>query len=547
MNRIQLTGLCLFSAILLSLPWLDILPGWILFVSLVPLLIMEDYQCNRKDNHTGIIFFGYAWLCFWLWNVLTTWWITNATVTGAVLVTSLNAAFMASIWWLFHLVKRRFRQLGNLSLIVFWISFEYLHYHWDIQWPWLTLGNGFANQVKLVQWYQYTGVFGGTLWIFVVNLLFFRLYKEITGNAPGRPAGSIGFIFFAIFVPLGLSVRDYNRYREQGEPCEIITLQPNIDPYSEKFDKMSKSEQIRILIHLTDSILTDSTAYVVGPETALPPLWETSGIQQHPYLGPFFRRTLTHPGLKFILGATTQIRFREGEKMPATVRFDATENLWHDIYNTALQIDSSGKVQTYHKSILVAGVEKMPFSRYFSFLEKFIIDLGGTTGSLGSQEEPSNFTSKNGIQTAPVICYESVFGEYIAKYIKKGAGLIFIMTNDGWWKDTPGYRQHLSFARLRAIETRRAIARSANTGISAFINQRGDIIQQTAWWTRTALRGTLNINDNLTFYVRYGDYIGRICSFMSVLLLLYYLSQKMAVPSLSPGNHVTIKQKKDPH
>ena len=168
----------------------------------------------------------------------------------------------------------------------------------------------------------------------------------------------------------------------------------------------------------------------------------------------------------------------------------------------------------------------MPFSRYFSFLEKYIINLGGTTGSLGSQEEPSNFTSGNSILTAPVICYESIFGEYLTGYIKKGAGLIFVLTNDGWWKNTPGYRQHLSFARLRAIETRRSIARSANTGISAFINQRGDIMQQTKWWTRTALHGKIKTNDSLTFYVHYGDYIGRICAFMSVLLLLYYLSQK---------------------
>ena len=101
------------------------------------------------------------------------------------------------------------------------------------------------------------------------------------------------------------------------------------------------------------------------------------------------------------------------------------------------------------------------------------------------------------------------------------------MTNDGWWKNTPGYRQHLSFARLRAIETRRSVARSANTGISALINQRGDVMQQTKWWQRTALRGNLQANDKLTFYVRYGDYIGRVVTFMAVLLLLYYLSSSL--------------------
>jgi len=525
MKRNHLFGLSLFSTFLLSLPWLDLLPGWILFIALLPLLIVEDKLNEHKTRHTSIVFFGYAWLCFWLWNVLTTWWIMHATLTGAILVIFLNATLMATIWWLFHLMKRRFHsRIASLSLVVFWIAFEYLHYNWEIEWPWLTLGNGFANQVRLIQWYQYTGVLGGTLWVLTVNLLVFQLYKKLTGTRTKKITGSIALILLAVFVPSWLSVREYNQYTEKGKSYDIIILQPNIDPYRDKFGGMSETDQVRILEHLTDSLLTDSTDYVIGPETALPPLLETPNMYRHPYLIPFHDLALTHPKLKFVLGAITQIRFQEGEEMPSTVR-RKEDNSYYDVYNTALQIDASGKIQTYHKSILVSGVEKMPFSNYFSFLEKYIIDLGGTTGSLGSQEEPSNFISGTGLQAAPVICYESVFGEYLTGYVKKGAGLLFIMTNDGWWRNTPGYRQHLSFARLRAIETRRSIARSANTGISAFINQRGDILHKTKWWTRTALHGKLQANDHLTFYVRYGDYIGRISTFVSVLLLLYYLSQ----------------------
>ena len=110
--------------------------------------------------------------------------------------------------------------------------------------------------------------------------------------------------------------------------------------------------------------------------------------------------------------------------------------------------------------------------------------------------------------------------------MKKGAELIFVITNDGWWKNTPGYRQHLSFARLRAIETRRSVARSANTGISAFINQRGDLIQTTGWWEEAAIKSTLKRNEKMTFYVKYGDYIARISVFVSVLLILFLFVRK---------------------
>ncbi|MFP4047906.1 MAG: nitrilase-related carbon-nitrogen hydrolase, partial [Bacteroidales bacterium] len=120
--------------------------------------------------------------------------------------------------------------------------------------------------------------------------------------------------------------------------------------------------------------------------------------------------------------------------------------------------------------------------------------------------------------------YESVFGEYVSSYVRKGADVIFILTNDGWLR-SPGYMQHLHFARLRAIETRRDIARSANTGISAFINQKGELLKTTEWWERNALKGTLNANNEQTFYVEYGDYIGRVSTFLAVFALLYLIAK----------------------
>ncbi|MEO8795646.1 MAG: apolipoprotein N-acyltransferase, partial [Daejeonella sp.] len=133
--------------------------------------------------------------------------------------------------------------------------------------------------------------------------------------------------------------------------------------------------------------------------------------------------------------------------------------------------------------------------------------FGGSTGGYGKQDEPSVFYSQSGIGAAPVICYESIWGAYVGDYVKKGAQFIAIVTNDAWWGNTSGKDQHLQYAKLRAIETRRWVARSANTGISAFINQRGDIVKQSKWWTATALKADINLNDEITFYVETGDYI----------------------------------------
>jgi apolipoprotein N-acyltransferase len=131
------------------------------------------------------------------------------------------------------------------------------------------------------------------------------------------------------------------------------------------------------------------------------------------------------------------------------------------------------------------------------------------------------------LKIAPVICYESVFGSYVTQYIRKGANLIFVITNDGWWGNTPGHRQHFTFSQLRAIETRRSIARSANTGISAFIDQRGDVFQKTKYWEPAVIRQVINANNKITFYVKYGDYIARLSAFVAVFLLLIAISFRL--------------------
>ena len=125
--------------------------------------------------------------------------------------------------------------------------------------------------------------------------------------------------------------------------------------------------------------------------------------------------------------------------------------------------------------------------------------------------------------TVPIgcaICYESVYGEFCTDYVKAGAKLLTVITNDAWWGDTPGYRQHLSYASLRAIETRRWIARCGNTGISAIIDPSGRVVSQSSWWEPETLSGKVGLSERQTFFVSHGDFVGRICTLMFLLILL---------------------------
>ena len=213
--------------------------------------------------------------------------------------------------------------------------------------------------------------------------------------------------------------------------------------------------------------------------------------------------------------------------------YDEQSHLYFQAYNSAVNIENSAKVQFYHKSKLVPGAEAMPFGDALSFLKPVFAQLGGATGSYGRQDEPNVFYSQSGIGVAPAVCFDSIWGEWIATSVHKGAQFIAIITNDGWWENTSGKDQHLDYAKLRAIETRRWVCRSANTGISAFINQRGDVVQHTKWWTKTAIKQDINLNSDMTFYVLHGDYLAVLGCILAGLAVVFIMVKRFTGKSAS--------------
>jgi len=519
----KLLLLSVISGVLLSLSWVSASFSWTLFFAFVPLLIVEDQIIKQKESLRSIVLFFYALVTFVVWNLLSTWWIGYVSLGGMLLIALFNSFLMACVMCLMHLVRRRFAvQTGYFSWIVFWLTFEYLHFHWSIQWPWLTLGNGFSNTVQLIQWYEYTGVLGGSLWVLLINILLFTIYKRLSERRINSFFQLISASILLILLPVSWSLVRYYTYTERGSTFEVVVLQPNIDPFSEKFSGISTKDQTRRLISLAESVVTDSTLYVLAPETALAPLWEEGSMRQNDALKAIDSLINKYPNASFVAGAITQRKLGKDESVSYTTRQSVDGN-YYDVFNSAMLIDRSPHLQIGHKNILVSGVEKMPFQKYFSFLGKYAVQIGGISGSLTAATLPTIFEGAQGVKIGSVICFESVFGEYVGSVVKKGANVIFIMTNDGWWKTSSGKSQHFAFSRLRAIETRRSIARSANTGISGFINQRGEVIKKANVNSWVAIRSQIHLNDTITFYVTYGDYVGWISVLLSGLIGIYYM------------------------
>lgn len=524
MKKYQKILLSALSGVLLAPAFYEWGTGFILFIALVPLLAVEDNLSVGTGRKKRNGFLWYAVITFMLFTLLTVWWVKNAVFIALVASLIVNTSFMVAPFLFFHYIKRKSgARLGYLSLVVLWISFEYLFLNVQVNFPWIILGNAFANDVKFIQWYDVTGTLGGSLWVLIMNLLVYDLFKGLRKKLSFEAnRGKISWLLGFLLVPVIISLVRFYTYEEEYRPYECIVLQPNIDPW-EKFVDIPPEQQTAYLLEEARSFVSGSTDYIIGPETFFnTSVWQES-FNQHPEIQKVYTLVDQYPRVKFIIGAMTLKRYEPGEPLTPTAKSVREGAFYYDSFNSALQIDTTRKIQMYHKSLLVTGVEWMPTFKKFKFIENIAIKMGGISRSHATQEERGTFISpQDGLKVAPVICWESIFGEYVTEYVReKGAGLIFIITNDGWWKNTPGHRQHNRYARLRAIETRRSIARSANTGISSMINQRGEEIQRIGWWERSAIKGELNANDHLTFYVKHGDYIARISAFMSVLLLVY--------------------------
>lgn len=501
--------LSLLSAILLSSAWQNVyfLPG--IFLGLVPLLILERTIRNQEAN-SKLWVFVYTWLALLLWNVGSVWWIWNASPGGAIAAFIINSLPLVLPFLLYHHQNIKQQREHPMFFVALWMGAEYLQFHWDFAFPWLLLGNVFSYTPLLVQWYEVTGVLGGTFWVLMVNtkvFQYFSYYKEGTFNLM-RPK-LLNTIFIYGLLPLFASyylLPDPNAVNN-SRTAGMVLVQPNIDPYNDKFGGMYPVDQLRKMLLLAETAMDSQTQVIVLPETAL-----QGGLQENSLLGEGLMQVITgfikaHPGVSILGGMDSYRIYEAGEEPSITARKMRDLDTYYDAYNAAFLHKGTDSIQVYHKSKLVPGVEKMPYPGFFKFLGKYAIALGGTSGTLGEDKESKVFEHNSGLALAPIICYESVFSNYVASYVRKGADVLCVITNDGWWGNTPGYRQHFDFSRLRAIETRRYVVRSANTGISGVINHQGLAEQQSQWWNEQALKANIPLLSGETFYTRHGDWI----------------------------------------
>lgn len=508
------------SSLLLGLSWFPF--GFLpfVFIAFVPLLIYLDKALERETASFKV--FGSSFIVFAIFNGITSWWIYNAGgVTGFIAPIIVNGILMSLTITLFYGVKRKLASKYHiLAFVTFWLSMEYLHsLNWDLSWPWMFLGNSLAPFPWIYQFYEYTGVRGGSLWILFVNVGFYKWLKIYLDS--DRKVKHVPFIMnnvFRIGIPIILSLIISTKDLDESAEINVRIVQPNIDPYTDKFDESKYNSHENLLKKLAfDKADGFTPDLILFPETSFPKgEWE-SNIKRSRMINSFDHLRRRNQVKMLLTGISTHKRMNYEGEVPISAR-QMRDGSYYEAYNTALAL-SDGKREVYHKSRLVAGVEQIPFIGMFSFMKNLALDLGGASGTLGTQEERSVMIADS-IRLAPIICYESVYGEYVTDFVKNGANILSIITNDAWWGDTPGYKQHFHYARLRAVEDRRSIVRSANTGISGIIDPYGKIVSALKYNVDGRIDGKVKLYEETTFFTNYGDVLGRLSLVLMVYLFL---------------------------
>jgi len=503
------------------------------YVALIPFLLLIEtlqgtWKILRMSYVTFLIF--HAVTLYWIGGFVNGKDIWLMIAGGAVVL--IHPLFYLPIVLLYVWVRKRLGLLPGLMFFVLaWIAYEFSHSLSEFSFPWITLGNSQAYDLHRIQIAEFTSVYGLSFLVLAFNVIGFVLITNLATRGwslRSRPT-VIGLVLLVVLY-FGPWIYGEARIRQFANAPGVDTVnvgvvQPNVDP----FDKWSyRTEQIPILLAHTQKLALERTDLVVWPETAIPSF--ILQPQSSKYLASF-RSILDSLGVSVLTGLPS-IVYYDSLTAPITAQKSLTPGMYYEEFNsTTTFVPGHPDGPVYRKIILVPFAERIPYAETFRFLiEPLKWNVGIGMWGIGRDTVVFSVPLRNGhaVRFSSVICYESVYPDFVRQFVKRGAQFLVIITNDSWWGNTSGAYQHASYASLRAVENRRWIVRSANGGISGLIDPVGRIHDETKLYSAATIHSTIVSRDGMTFYAQHGDVFASLCVAGTTILLLIalYVSTK---------------------
>lgn len=508
----------IFTGVLLGVSALPSSFYYISFIAFIPLLFASDYVLSyKRPLFTFALQLLIALVVFYLW---TGYWVLQTANLSFLLGLVLVLPFVLLVPF-YILFKMNGNKYAALYFIAAWLTVEFIQSYFQLGSPFYNLGNNLGANPKIIQWYALTGASGGTLWILIVNFLVYSFIKMLITERKKWIQKSSA-LFAILFLPVILSIIIYNNYKEKGTTSEVLVIHPSTDNRDVKY-RVNIYELMDIYLDIMLPEITENTEYVVLPETAITNAGWVKDFNRNLVFNYFYKHTDSFPDLKLITGAVTYEeipnveKIKNYEKIPG-IRYSENYKTWYYTYNTALHLEKMRPVQMRVKERLVPFQEYAPYPLVIPRLAPVGIDFQFST----RDKNRDVFTSSNNRKTAAIICYEVVFNRVFYEAVRDGAQAFFVLLNEGWYDSEKVPRQFLQHSVIKAIETRRSIAHASNMGISAFINQRGEVIAKIESKTADFLKREIRMNRKITFAARTGNYIG-ILALLAIFGLVYGL------------------------
>lgn len=517
-------ALAILSGVLLALGWPPATSFFLLFVGFVPLLLIRDLL--GKSIHELVTYALLVALALLLWNGYTTQWIYKTYFVSGVAVSLINITIFTVPWILYFLSQNKLHRYQQYALLVSaWMSIELMHYYWGFAFPFLNLGNGLAAVPALAQWYEYTGVFGGSLWIWTVNLSFYSLLRALLneGHRSVVIRRKIAVALACISIPVGCSFIIYNTYSNpRGKSVEVVAVHTDLECGTDR-RQYGQDSLLSIYWNLSAQHVSSETGYVVWPETSLNLGW-IEGLSANDQLRTLIDSLEKYPNTKVITGSILYEKLPPLSTNPSlpNASYLSDFDTWYNTYNAAVQIDASSSISIRTKVNLVPLEETTTYPVLIGFLRRFI----PTIGDYRFSTRPINNDVFKGesVESSTLICYEVLFGNTVIKYPRAGADILFLILNEGWIDDDQQARQFLAYTSLRAIENRRSIVKASNKGITAFIDQKGIVSAAIGDPGSSVIVSEVQANRRKTLYTQWGDYLGWIsvvvCAAQLTLLVI---------------------------
>jgi len=462
-------------------------------------------------------------------------------IIGGILIMLIYPVFFVFPMILFFYIKKNLSGKNVLlSLVSFpflWAGFEYISSASQISFPWLLAGNSQTFNLNKIQFSEYTGVYGVSFWISVLSVLIWYLFVNLKNKAwslTSIKTASLSLLIIFIYILPDVhnfysnSKVKFSNYNAEGE-VKIGIIQPNIDPW-----KKWGGKQVDLIISYAEIIKkvhseNPDVKMIILPETALPYYFRES-VFEDKYI--ILKNLCDSLNIPLLIGTPDLQIYSDQSNAPNDAKVMKNSGIKYDTYNSAFLFEpgkDKNEYQKHYKVKLVIGSERMPYQEVFPFT-KSLVEWGVGLGNWQIGNDTNVFMLENKYKFHSAICYESVYPEFFADFVNRGADFSVIITNDGWWGKFFGTYQHNQFAIFRAIENRRWIARCANTGISCFIDPYGNMYKETEIDVKTEIVYNVGLRKEKTFYTKYGDLFSKICLYSEFIFfgLSFLLRRKIS-------------------